>query len=128
MHEHQIEKHGVDNLSLKEAYVEVLKEKPGYYRGLGPGPVPPRKGRNGGDFNHVRMELTAQLQHLQEKEAMLQGELREMKAANLELKANMDHMQQEALERENKWKEEAIQRENNIREELFDLIKLYIPR
>ncbi|KAJ8438357.1 hypothetical protein Cgig2_015284 [Carnegiea gigantea] len=33
LHEDQIQKHGVDNLSLKEAYVEVLKAKPGYHRG-----------------------------------------------------------------------------------------------
>lgn len=65
MHEDQIQKHGIDSLSLKEAYVEVLKEKPGYHRGLGPAPVPPRKGGNGGESNQIRVELTAQLQQLQ---------------------------------------------------------------
>ena len=128
LHEDQIQEHGVDNLSLKEAYVQVLNEKPGYHRGLGPGPVPPRRGRNGVESNHIRVELTAQLQQLQQKEAALQGELGELKVANLELKTNMKHMQKEAIERENKWKQEAIERENNIREELFDLIRLYIPR
>ncbi|KAJ8436288.1 hypothetical protein Cgig2_023339 [Carnegiea gigantea] len=104
------EKHGVDNLSLKEAYVEVLKKKPGYHRGPGPGPVPPRKGRKGRESNQIRSKL---------------GEL---KAASLELKTSTEHMQKEAIERENKWKQEAIERENNIREEHFDLIRLYIPQ
>ncbi|KAJ8427749.1 hypothetical protein Cgig2_008553 [Carnegiea gigantea] len=126
--EDQIQKRGINNLSLKEAYVEVLKEKPGYHRGLGPRPVPPKKGRNEGESNQIRVELTAQLQQLQQKEAALQGELGELKATNLELKTNIEHMQKEAVKRENKWKQEAIKRENNIREELFDLIRLYIPQ
>lgn len=58
----------------------------------------------------------------------MHGELGELKAANLELETNVEHMQKEAVERENKWKQEVIERENNIREELFDLIRLYIPR
>jgi len=41
----QIEKEGTDNLSLKEVYLLVMKDKPGYHRGLGPGPQSPRKGR-----------------------------------------------------------------------------------
>ena len=40
----QIKKEGADNLSLKEAYLLVMKEKSGYHRGLGPSPQPPRKG------------------------------------------------------------------------------------
>ena len=90
--------------------------------------MPPRKGRNGAESNQIRVELTAELQQLRQKEAALQGELGELKAANLELKTNVEHMQKEAMERENKWKQEAIQRENNIGEELFYLIRLYIPR
>ena len=92
LRENQIQKHGVDNLSLKEAYVEVIKEKPGYHRGLRPGSVPPRRGRNGEESNHIRVKLTAQLQQLQQKEVALQGELGELKAANLELKTNIEHM------------------------------------
>lgn len=105
LHEDLIQKHGFNNLSLKEAYVEVLKEKPGYHRGLGPGLVPPRKGRNGGESNQIRVELTAQLQQLQQKEVALQVELGRRKVANLELKTNIEHMQKEAVERENKWKQ-----------------------
>ena len=59
MQEDQIQKHGVDNIALKEAFVEVLKENLGYYRGLGLGPMPPKKGRNGGESNQIRVELIA---------------------------------------------------------------------
>jgi len=62
LHKDQIQKHGVDNISLKEAFVEVLKDKPGYYRALGLGPVPLRKDRNGGESNQIRIEFTTELQ------------------------------------------------------------------
>jgi len=100
LHEDQIQKNGVNNLSLKEVYVEVLKEKPGYHRGLRSGVVPPRNGRNGGESNQIRADLTAQLQQLQQKEVALQAELGKRKAANLELKTNIQHMKKEAIERE----------------------------
>ncbi|KAJ8439841.1 hypothetical protein Cgig2_023003 [Carnegiea gigantea] len=111
LYEDQIQKHGIDNLSLKEAYVEVLKEKLGYHRGLAPGPMPPKKGRNGGESNQIRAVLITKLQQLQQKEAALRGKLGELKVANLELKTNIEHMQKEAVERENKWKQEVIERD-----------------
>jgi len=39
---------------------------------------------------------------LQQKEIALQDELGELKAANLVLKTNMERMEKEAIERENK--------------------------
>ena len=96
LHEDQIQKHGVDNISLKEAFVEVLKEKPNHYRGLGLSPMPLIKGKNGGESNQIRVELIAQLQQLQQKEVALRLHYRMslvmLKAANLELKTNMEHM------------------------------------
>jgi len=58
----QIEKEGVDNLSLKEAYLLVMKEKSGYDRGLGPGPQPLRKVR--AKSNKMRVELSTKIQQL----------------------------------------------------------------
>ena len=55
----QIEKEGANNLSLKEAYLLVMKEKSCYHRGLGPGPQPPRKGRA---TKVMRVEVVAKIQ------------------------------------------------------------------
>ena len=68
LHMSQIEKEGADNLSLKEAYLLVMKEKSGYHRGLGPGLQPPRKGRAA---EVIRVEVAAEIKQLQQKEAAL---------------------------------------------------------
>ncbi|KAJ8421258.1 hypothetical protein Cgig2_008626 [Carnegiea gigantea] len=59
LHMSQIEKEGADNLSLKEAYLLLMKEKLGYHRGLGPGPQPPRKVR--GQSTEVRVKVDAKI-------------------------------------------------------------------
>jgi len=62
LHRREIEQHGVDNLHVHEAYVSVLKEKSRYCRGLGSGPVPPKKGREA--FNEARTERTVEIQEM----------------------------------------------------------------
>ena len=106
VHMSQIEKEGADNLSLKEAYLLVMKEKSGYHRGHGPGPQPPRKGR--GQCTEVRVEIAAEIQQLQQKEAALQGQVGELQIANLELKAEIERMKYEPIERDTKLKQELI--------------------
>ncbi|KAJ8420243.1 hypothetical protein Cgig2_018048 [Carnegiea gigantea] len=101
LHMSQIEKEGADNLSLKEAYLLVMKEKSGHHRGLGPGPQPPRKGRA---TEVIRVEVAAEIQQLQQKEAALQGQVGELQSANSELKAEIKRMKSEAIERDNKLK------------------------
>lgn len=64
----QIKKEGADTLSLKEAYLQVMKEKSGYHRGLGPGPQTPRKGKA---TEVMRVEVAAEIQQLQQKEVAL---------------------------------------------------------
>ena len=88
LHMSQIEKEGADNLSLKEAYLLVMKENSGYHRGLGPGPHPPRKGK--GQCTEVRVEIAAEIQQLQQQEVALQGQVGELQIANLELKAEVE--------------------------------------
>jgi len=103
---------------VQEAYVSVLKEKSGYIRGLGPGPVPPKKGREA--FNEAQSELTVEIQEMRKKEAALQGEIEELKSANSQLKDQMEQMKAEALERENRLKQEAIEREFKQKEEAIE--------
>ena len=118
---------------MQGAYVSILKEKSGYIRGLGPGPVPPKKGREA--FNEARAELAVEIQEMRKKEPALQGEIGELKSANSQLKDQMEQMKVEALERENrlkqeaierefKQKEEAIEREKKIREELVTMFRI----
>ena len=64
LHMSQIEKEGADNLSLKEAYLSVMKEKSGYHRGLGPGPQPPRQGKA---TEVMRVEVATEIQQLHKK-------------------------------------------------------------
>lgn len=68
LHAKQIEEHGVDNLSVEKAYIEVLKERPGYIRGLGAGPRPPRKSREGDDdlSTELQNQFTEKINNLQQ--------------------------------------------------------------
>ncbi|KAJ8421663.1 hypothetical protein Cgig2_025585 [Carnegiea gigantea] len=118
LHMSQMKKEGADNLSLKEAYLLVIKEKSGYHRGLGPGPQLPRKGR--GQCTEVRVEITAEIQQLQQKEAALQGQVGELQIANSELKAEIEQMKSEAIERDNKLKQELIERERKHKKEAIE--------
>ncbi|KAJ8439466.1 hypothetical protein Cgig2_008497 [Carnegiea gigantea] len=77
LHMSQIKKEGADNLSLKEAYLLVMKEEPGYHRELGPGRA----------TEVMKVEVAAEIQQLQQNEAALQGQVGELQLANSELKA-----------------------------------------
>lgn len=127
----QIEKEGADNLSLKEAYLVVMKEKSGYHRGHGPGPQPPRKGSA---TEVMKVEVAAEIQQLQQKEVALQGQVGELQSANSELKAEIKRMKSEAIERDHKLKQEwierdrrhnkeAIQREKKIKAEVMEMLR-----
>ena len=96
LHMSQVKKEGVDNLSLKEAYLLVMIEKLGYHRGLGPRPKPPRKGR--AESQEIRVELSAEIQQLQQKEAALKGQVGELQSANSELKSEIEQMKAEAID------------------------------
>jgi len=132
LHMSQVEKEGVDNLSLKEAYLLVMKEKSGYHRGLGPGPRPPRKGSR--ESQEIRVKLSAEIEQLQQKEAALKGQVGELQTANSELKSEIERMKVEAIEREKKLKEElmqlelkqkkeAIERDKKIRAEVMEMLR-----
>ncbi|KAJ8424193.1 LOW QUALITY PROTEIN: hypothetical protein Cgig2_023876 [Carnegiea gigantea] len=116
LHMSRIEKEGADNLSLKEAYLLVMKEKSGYHRGFGFGPQPPRKGR--GQCTEVRVEIAAEIQQLQQKEAALQ--VGELQTTNSELKAKIERMKSEAIERDNKLKQELMERERKHKKEAIE--------
>ncbi|KAJ8429703.1 LOW QUALITY PROTEIN: hypothetical protein Cgig2_004878 [Carnegiea gigantea] len=62
LHISQIEKEDADNLSLKEAYLLVMKES--YHRGLGPGPQLLRKGRA---TEVIRVEVAAESNNYRKK-------------------------------------------------------------
>ncbi|KAJ8420868.1 hypothetical protein Cgig2_012546 [Carnegiea gigantea] len=118
LHKSQIEKEGADNLSLKEAYLLVMKEKSGYHRRLGPGPQPPRKGR--GQCTEMRVEIAVEIQQLQQKEVALHGQVGEFQPANSELKAEIERMKSKAIERDNKVKQELIERERKHKKEAIE--------
>ncbi|XP_050211176.1 uncharacterized protein LOC126661385 [Mercurialis annua] len=70
LHNEQLEKHGVDNLSTPEAYTIILGHKSGYQRGIGQGP-PPFTGVNAGekyqcsdivDENAINARIEAQVE------------------------------------------------------------------
>ena len=62
LHRREIEQHGTDNLHVQEAYISVLKRKSGYCRGLGFGPLPPKKGREA--LHEAQAELTVEIQEM----------------------------------------------------------------
>ncbi|KAJ8444292.1 hypothetical protein Cgig2_029705 [Carnegiea gigantea] len=110
LHLSQIEKEGADNLSLKVAYLLVMKEKSGYHRGLRPSPQPFKKGRA---IKAMRVKVAAKIQQSQQKEVALQGQVGDLLSANSELKAEIERMKSEAIGRDNKLKKELIERERD---------------
>ena len=86
LHRRQIEQHGTDNLHVQEAYISVLKKKPGCDRGLGPGPLPLKKGREA--FNEARTELTVEIQEMRQKEAAYKVKLGSSNQQTQNLKNN----------------------------------------
>ncbi|KAL2937597.1 Phosphoglucomutase [Bienertia sinuspersici] len=61
LHEKEIEKYGEDTLSVKDAYMEVFKQKSGYVKGLGPGAHPPKKCRAKGESNEATVSLSVEI-------------------------------------------------------------------
>ncbi|KAL2923304.1 hypothetical protein RDABS01_014795 [Bienertia sinuspersici] len=92
LHEKEVEKHGEDTLSVKDAYMEVFKQKSGYVKGLGPGARPPKKCRADGESNEARTSLSLEIQKLKDdvaaREASLASEIETLKASNDELKTS----------------------------------------
>lgn len=66
LHAKEIEDHGINNLTHFEAFPKELNECSGYIRGLGPGPKPQKKPRNGGEYSQVRDEIQ-QLQQVRDE-------------------------------------------------------------
>ncbi|XP_021714206.1 uncharacterized protein LOC110682232 isoform X2 [Chenopodium quinoa] len=114
LHETEITEHGEDTLSVKDAYMKVLKPKSGYVRGLGPGARPPTKVRiQGDDMDRVQLStqvhtLSASNEELRESNEQLKASNEELKASNEELKAEFSRMNKEAIERENKLREDML--------------------
>ena len=115
LHMTQVEKEGVDNLSLKEAYLSLMKEKLGHHRGLGPG-----RNHHRGESQEITVELSAEIEQLQQKEAALKGQVGELQAANSELKSEIKRMKVEAIENEKKLKEELMQLELEQKKEAIE--------
>ncbi|XP_021759569.1 uncharacterized protein LOC110724447 isoform X3 [Chenopodium quinoa] len=107
LHETEIAEHGEDTLSVKDAYMKVLKPKSGYVRGLVPGARPPTKVRIQGD-DMDRVQLSTQVHTLSASNEELRASNEQLKASNEELKAEFSRMNKEAIERENKLREDML--------------------
>ncbi|KAL2905270.1 hypothetical protein RDABS01_003980 [Bienertia sinuspersici] len=96
LHEKEIEKHGEDTLSVKDAYMEVFKHKSGYVKGLGPGALPPKKCRSEGESYEARVCLSSEIKNLKDdaatREASLVSEIETLKASNEELKTSNEEL------------------------------------
>uniref|UniRef100_A0A803N990 Uncharacterized protein n=1 Tax=Chenopodium quinoa TaxID=63459 RepID=A0A803N990_CHEQI len=96
LHEKEVEEHGEDTLSVKAAYMEVFKPKSGYVKGLGPGARPPKKRRDEGETNEVRVELSAEIQQLKEdaatREGVLVSQIETLKESNEELRTSNEEL------------------------------------
>ncbi|KAJ8434760.1 hypothetical protein Cgig2_019685 [Carnegiea gigantea] len=60
LHADQIKEYGVDNLTVEEANIVVLKERPRCIRGLGAGPMHPKRTRNEDELQEPSSELQSQ--------------------------------------------------------------------
>ncbi|KAL2899835.1 hypothetical protein RDABS01_024917 [Bienertia sinuspersici] len=96
LHEKEVEKHQEDRLSVKDAYMEVFKQKYGYVKGLGRGARPPKKCRADGESNEARASLSLEIQKLKDdvpaREASLASEIETLKASNDELKTSNEEL------------------------------------
>ncbi|XP_056690518.1 uncharacterized protein [Spinacia oleracea] len=103
LHEKEIQEKGVDNLSIPEAFTNVLGYRSGYARGLGKGaPVIPKKKKNVAN-------LESDVQHLQNREVEL-----------LEAMKKLENEANEARERERQREVEMKKREEQLRADLND--------
>ncbi|KAL2892977.1 hypothetical protein RDABS01_008886 [Bienertia sinuspersici] len=96
LHEKEIEKHGEDTLSVKDAYMKVFKQKSGYVKIIGPGARPPKKCRAERESNEKRVSLSLEIKKLKDdaavREASLASEIETLKASNVELKNSNEEL------------------------------------
>ncbi|KAL2921405.1 Fibronectin-binding protein PlpA [Bienertia sinuspersici] len=130
LHEKEIEKHGEDTLSVKDAYMEVFKQKSGYVKGLGPGALPPKKFRAEGESNEARVSLSLEIQKLKDdaaaREASLASEIETLKASNDELKTSNEELiasNDELKASISRINVEAIKREKKLRDDMMKMFE-----
>ncbi|KAL2931505.1 hypothetical protein RDABS01_036915 [Bienertia sinuspersici] len=130
LHEKEVEKHGEDTLSVKDAYMEVFKQKSGYVKGLGPGARPPKKCRVDGESNEARTSLSLQIQKLKDeaaaREASLSSEIETLKASNDELKTSNEELiasNDEVKATVSRINIEAIKREKKLRDDMMKMFE-----
>uniref|UniRef100_A0A803NAG6 Transposase, Ptta/En/Spm, plant n=1 Tax=Chenopodium quinoa TaxID=63459 RepID=A0A803NAG6_CHEQI len=114
----QVKEHGEDTLSVKDAYMKVLKPKSGYVRGLRPGVRPPTKVRTQGD-DMDRVQLSTQVHTLSASNEELRASNEQLKASNEELKASIEELKAEF----SRMNMEAIDRENKLREDMLKCLR-----
>ncbi|KAL2904318.1 Fibronectin-binding protein PlpA [Bienertia sinuspersici] len=130
LHEKEVEKHGEDTLSVKDAYMEVFKQKSGYVKGLGPGARPPKKCRADGESNEARTSLSLEIQKLKDdaatREASLASEIETLKASNDELKTSNEELivsNDELKATVSRINIEAIKREKKLRDDMMKMFE-----
>ncbi|KAL2923534.1 hypothetical protein RDABS01_015025 [Bienertia sinuspersici] len=130
LHEKEVEKHGEDTLSVKDAYMEVFKQKSGYVKGLGPGARPPKKCRVDKESNEARTSLSLEIQKLKDnatvREASLASEIETLKATNDELKTSNEELiasNDELKATVSRINIEAIKREKKLRDDMMKMFE-----
>ncbi|KAL2923494.1 hypothetical protein RDABS01_014985, partial [Bienertia sinuspersici] len=130
LHEKKVEKHGEDTLSVKDAYMEVFKQKSGYVKGLGPGARPPKKCRVDGESNEARTSLSLEIQELKDdaaaREASLASEIETLKASNDELKTSNEEIiasNDELKATVSRINIEAIKRKKKLRDDMMKMFE-----
>ncbi|KAL2894895.1 Fibronectin-binding protein PlpA [Bienertia sinuspersici] len=130
LHKKEVEKHGDDKLSVTDAYMEVLKQKSGYVKGLGPGARPPKKFRAEGESNEARVSLSLEIQKLKDdasaREASLASEIETLKASNDELKTSNEELivsNDELKATVSRFNIEAIKREKKLRDDMMKMLE-----
>ncbi|KAL2901731.1 Fibronectin-binding protein PlpA [Bienertia sinuspersici] len=130
LHEKEVEKHGEDTLSVKDAYMEVFKQTSGYVKGLGPGVRPPKKCRADGESNEARASLSLQIQKLKDdaaaREASLASEIETLKASNDELKTSNEELivsNDELKATVSRINIEGIKREKKLRDDMMTMFE-----
>ncbi|KAL2903390.1 hypothetical protein RDABS01_002100 [Bienertia sinuspersici] len=130
LHEKEIEKHGEDTLSVKDAYIKVFKHKSGYVKGLGPGARPPKKCRAEGESNEARVSLSSEIQKLKDdaatREASLVSEIETLKVSNKELKTSNEELiasNDELKATVSRINIEAIKREKKLKDDMMKMFE-----
>ncbi|KAL2893391.1 Laminin-like protein lam-2, partial [Bienertia sinuspersici] len=130
LHEKEEEKHGEDTLSVKDAYMEVFKQKSGYVKGLGPGARPPKRCRADGETNEARTSLSLEIQKLKDnaaaREASLVSEIETLKESNNELNTSKEELiasNDELKATVSRINIEAIKREKKLRDDMMKMFE-----